>query len=83
MKRFLLVSLLALFVSCSGDDDCDCGIIEATDVEYDIDEGYTYFIDLRNNCTDDIENNIQVTENIWVNYFVGEELCNIESIRLD
>lgn len=83
MKRFLLVSLLALFVSCNGDDDCDCGIIEATDVEYDIDEGYTYFIDLRNNCTDDIENNIQVTENIWVNYFVGEELCNIESIRLD
>ena len=82
MKRFLLISLLALFVSC-GDDDCDCGIIEATDVDYDIDEGYTYFIDLRDNCTDNIENNIQVTENIWINYFVGEELCDIENIRLD
>ena len=55
MKRFLLVSLLALFVSCNGDDDCDCGIIEGTRVDYDIDEGYTYFIDLRNNCTEVID----------------------------
>jgi len=80
MKKLLLISLLALFMSCNGDDECNCGIIEAKNLDYDMDEGYTWFIDLRNNCTDEIENNIQVTDNIADIYIIGDEICNIERL---
>ena len=81
MKKLLDVSLAILLVSCGvNDDDCNCGIIEAKNLDYDMDEGYTWFIDVRNNCTDEIENNIQVTDNIADIYIIGDEICNIERL---
>ena len=62
-------------ISCSGDTksiNCDCGIIEDLDSELDFEPmEWTYYADIRNVCTNEIENDIQITENIFVNYHPG------------
>ena len=87
MKKLLFLFSALLFVSCSGDTEsinCDCGIIEERDSELDFEPmEWTYYADIRNVCTNEIENDIQITQNIFVNYYPGDEICNIDSIRLN
>lgn len=83
MKRLLFISLFALFISCDNEDDCDCGIIENDNVNILDDFTIVYSLDVRNNCSDEIEYDIEVTEDLWISSFVGEELCDIETIRLN
>ena len=79
MKKLLFLFALIL-VSCSK-EDCDCGIVEGYDWKYHTSEE-TYYLDIRNECTGEIENDIQVTQN-WFSSELGMRKCNISGNRLN
>ena len=85
MKKLLLFFTTLLLISCSSDDeDCDCGIIESQNLDCDgVCDRFLYYADIRNECTNEIENDVQITENIYVNKFVGDRFCNISKNRLN
>lgn len=84
MNKLLFLFSALLFISYSGDDvDCDCGIIESKKPHWDIDTEKTYYSDIRNECTNEIENDVQITENIYLNKGAGDRFCNISKNRLN
>jgi len=73
-----------LLLACSKNDDanCDCGIIEDIRIDYSA-STTQYYIDIRNSCTNEIENGVKVTFNIYINNYAGDKLCDITKIRLN
>ena len=81
MKKLILLLTVILFVFSCTKEDCDCGIIEGYDWKYDTGEE-TYYLDIRNECTGEIENDIQVTQN-WFSELLGSRKCGISKNRLN
>ena len=71
MKKLILLLFIPLVFACSGGDNCHCGIIQ----DYDIVDSSTFTIDVRNNCTDEVET-IIVSESVWDEAFPGDAYCD-------
>ena len=84
MKRFLLISLFVLFVSCGGgvSEKCDCGDVEDYGWAYEGGEEL-YLLDIRNTCSGIIENDVQVTYNDFSTYRYGSTFCGYQDRRLN
>jgi hypothetical protein len=80
---FLITIILLLACSKNDDANCDCGIIEDIGIVDYFASPEEYYIDIRNSCTNEIENGVKVTFNIYTNNFAGDKLCDITKIRLN
>jgi len=81
-KLILLLLFIPLVFSCTK-EDCDCGIVEAKNFQVVNGTEWEYYMDIRNDCTGDIENNVQFTENVFYQRYPGDDICDITSKRLN
>ena len=80
MKKIVPFILLIFVLSCSKEPDCDCGIVEGSRIDFPDGtiESQVYYLDIRNDCTGNIREDVSVTERIYNDFGIslGERICN-------
>ena len=80
MKKIVPFLLLVFVLSCSREPNCDCGIVEGSRVDFPDGsiENQVYYLDIRNDCTGNIREDVAVTERIYLDYAtdLGDRICN-------
>ena len=82
MKKIIPLLIFVFLASCSK-EDCDCGIVEGSRIDFPDGsiENQVYYLDIRNDCTGNIREDVSVTERVYSEYAIslGERICNYYS----
>ena len=82
MKKIIPLLIFVFLASCSK-ENCDCGIVEGSRVDFPDGtlESQVFYLDIRNDCTGNIREDVSVTERIYDDFGIslGERICNYYS----
>ncbi len=79
MKKSIFVTtvilIVFLFASCKKEEEnCNCGIIANDGISTNTDGSSCYWLEIRNNCTDN-KKTFCFDEDVWMDGHPGEEFC--------
>lgn len=75
VSYFGLIVVLLILASCSKEEEnCNCGIIANDGISSNQDGSSCYWLEIRNNCTDN-KKTFCFDEDVWMDGHPGEEFC--------